>query len=977
MTKSTNLLQKLKSKFQLRWAQGCSELLIFRLKLDRLLHPQKLRVLATACWTFPIYSQTFVYQELTQLVRNGFLLRFFYSEFTSRDQIPDQFTAVWRSRRKMHLHPLLCKRDYRYFKKRMPEKVNQLISLICKHANLSDKELLQHHHFQEAFGFARLVEAYQPNYLHSYFFYEGTLFSFVASFLLNIPRGVSCYADHMLKDYELKMAPLHLRNCRIVVATSEHIKKELLSIAPEMNPSAIVVKPNAINIDRFHITTEKDPAPGNPLRIVSVGRIDPKKGFLYMMNAMRMLEDKGITAHWHILGDADPTPVSQDHLKLLQERVKELKLHTTVHFEGRRSESEILKWLARADVFVAPSVELPTGDKDGIPTALLEAMAAGVPVVSTTSGSIPEVIDSGKDGLLVPQMDASALANAIESLLSDKTERLCLSIRAREKVSQKFDSSRCDKLLADRIQRLTRAQFVLTNTPLVSVIMIFYNAEKFMKEAIESVLHQSYSNWELILVDDGSTDSSTDLAIAYRDRFPEKVRYVEHEGHINKGMSATRNLGIRHARGRYIAFIDSDDFWYPNKLEGQVSIMESHPEASMIYGATQYWQSWNGKVEESDYIPDLGIEPDRVYLPGELSTLLYPLSSGASPCPSDILVKADAIADVGGFEEHFQGIYQMYEDMGFLSKIYLRHAVYVSGECWDRYRLSPDACHISVIREGKYDVVRKYFLNWFHDYLNTNGVNDHKILTAVEQARTENSKQEVSPTENHQIRLDSLPWGTSRRLTPLSRYWGLDRGQPIDRYYIENFLSRHSEDIRGRTLEVEDDTYTAKFGGNRTIHRDVLHVNADNPKATIIADLTNAPQIASDTYDCIVLTQTLQLIYDTRAALNTLHRILKPGGVLLATFPGISQISQDVWRDQWSWAFTTASARRLFGEFFDPQNFVVRAWGNVLVASAFLYGCVAEEMTTDELDFVDPDYELLITVRAWKGDFSMRSTETR
>lgn len=213
----------------------------------------------------------------------------------------------------------------------------------------------------------------------------------------------------------------------------------------------------------------------------------------------------------------------------------------------------------------------------------------------------------------------------------------------------------------------------------------------------------------------------------------------------------------------------------------------------------------------------------------------------------------------------------------------------------------------------------------------------------------------------------SVRFGDLRRLKPISRVFGFDRGLCIDRYYIENFLAKHAEDIRGHVLEIGDDTYTRRFGGDRVARSDVLHVQEGNPKATIVADLTCADSIPSDTFDCIIFTQTLQFIYDVRAAIRHLHRILKPSGVLLATFPGISQISRydmDRWGDYWR--FTTLSARRLFEEVFPPGNVTVRAYGNVLAAVAFLHGLSAEELRREELDYHDPDYELIITVRAVK-----------
>lgn len=219
------------------------------------------------------------------------------------------------------------------------------------------------------------------------------------------------------------------------------------------------------------------------------------------------------------------------------------------------------------------------------------------------------------------------------------------------------------------------------------------------------------------------------------------------------------------------------------------------------------------------------------------------------------------------------------------------------------------------------------------------------------------------------VRNCEVRWGSLRRLKPFSHVFGLDRGLCIDRYYIENFLAQQVGDIRGHVLEFADNGYTLRFGGEKVNRSDTLHLSSDNPRATIVADLTSAKEIPSDTFDCIICTQTLQFIYGVQAAAKTLYRILKPNGVLLVTFPGISQISRyDM--DRWGeyWRFTTLSARKLFEENFPAGQVRVEAHGNVLAAIAFLQGIAAEELRQRELDFHDPDYEVLITVRAVKPD---------
>ncbi|MGH7544428.1 MAG: class I SAM-dependent methyltransferase [Gemmatimonadota bacterium] len=210
-------------------------------------------------------------------------------------------------------------------------------------------------------------------------------------------------------------------------------------------------------------------------------------------------------------------------------------------------------------------------------------------------------------------------------------------------------------------------------------------------------------------------------------------------------------------------------------------------------------------------------------------------------------------------------------------------------------------------------------------------------------------------------------FGSLRRLEPISREWGFDRGRPVDRHYIERFLAAHAADIRGRVLEIGGSRYTRMFGGDRVVRSDVLHVAEGQPDVTIVADLTRTDGIAPGTFDCVIATQTLQFIYDVKAAIATLHRILKPGGVVLATIPGISKVSRED-MDRWGhfWSFTTCSARRMFQEFFGPEGVSVEAHGNVLSAIAFLHGIADRELDHDELEFHDPDYEVLIGVRARK-----------
>lgn len=551
---------------------------------------------------------------------------------------------------------------------------------------------------------------------------------------------------------------------------------------------------------------------------------------------------------------------------------------------------------------------------------------------------------------------------------------------------------------------------------LVSVVIPVYNAAKFLPETIESVINQTYSSWELILVNDAATDGSDEIARRYASQFPDKIFYLEHENRVNRGITATRNAGIRQSRGAYLAFLDHDDLWMPLKLERQLEIFQQHPTASLIYGSSEWWHGWTGKPEDAardwrDMVEERGVKPDTLYEPP--TALVNFLRDGAAvPCPSSILTRREMVLAINGFEEEFKGVFQPYEDQAFFAKAFLHSPVFVESGCWTKYRRHPDsAYHLSQVRNEEQDN-RLFFLNWLKRYLISQNVTDADVWSALELAllpykrktvvhyleRARENPVGAAKSGAKVIARRALPvparrwlrerlkgevedappvgrvkFGDLRRTTPFSRNFGFERGRPVDRYYIEEFLQRHATDVKGRVLEIGDDSYTRKFGGSRVTSNDILHVIENHPRATFIGDITDAPQIPSNAFDCVIFTQTLHLIYDMPAALRTLHRILKPGGVLLVTAPGISHIDFHEWQTSWYWALTQFSMDKLFEETFASGNFTIEVHGNVLVATSFLYGVVAEELTRQELEHTDLQYPVTIAVRAIKSDEAARS----
>lgn len=205
--------------------------------------------------------------------------------------------------------------------------------------------------------------------------------------------------------------------------------------------------------------------------------------------------------------------------------------------------------------------------------------------------------------------------------------------------------------------------------------------------------------------------------------------------------------------------------------------------------------------------------------------------------------------------------------------------------------------------------------------------------------------------------------GSLRSTKPVSDHWGFDRGQPVDRYYIESFLEERSKDIHGRVLEILNSDYTRRFG-SRIEQADILDINPENRQATIIADLAAADSIPSDSFDCFILTQTLQQIYDVKSAVAHSHRILRSNGVLLATMPAVSRLMGEGYTDYWR--FTPDSSARLFADIFGPDQVIMTAYGNVLSAIAFLEGMACEELSQRELDVIDDRYPVLLAIRAVK-----------
>ena len=273
---------------------------------------------------------------------------------------------------------------------------------------------------------------------------------------------------------------------------------------------------------------------------------------------------------------------------------------------------------------------------------------------------------------------------------------------------------------------------------LVSVIIIFLNEERFLDEAIRSVESQTTDQWELILVDDGSSDRSAAIAEAAVARDPQRIRYATHPGLQNRGMSASRNLGIELAAGGFVAFLDGDDVWLPEKLERQLAVFEAHPEIAMTFGPLLRWLRWTDDPEAGIHEDLMGVGRKkrgrhklggRVVRPPELVPLML---RDDYFIPGGILVRREVLNEVGGYADEFSG---MYEDAVAMSRVCLRHSVYIHDEIGYLYRMHPDSCTQTNSSSDEINRARARFLGWVESHLDESEIDDRSVRTALRRAQ--------------------------------------------------------------------------------------------------------------------------------------------------------------------------------------------------------------------------------------------------
>jgi glycosyltransferase involved in cell wall biosynthesis len=546
----------------------------------------------------------------------------------------------------------------------------------------------------------------------------------------------------------------------------------------------------------------------------------------------------------------------------------------------------------------------------------------------------------------------------------------------------------------------------LHRAPSVTIVITTFNHARYLKDAISSALEQSRPADKIIVVDDGSTDDPASVVVRF-----DGIEFIRQP---NRGLSVARNTGLRHCTTTHVAFLDADDRLLPSAIAAGLACAAANPDCALVYGGHRFVSQDGVPIGRDRYSPIIG------------GAHLSLLKGNFIRMHGAVLYRRDRLVEIGGFDESLRRcedydvylrIAQRYPIASHSAIVaeYRKHGHNMSSDPFEMLRwahavLDRHEARIFVgpperaaLRDGRAEWRNHYFsealsatiTRWwaqpaigalFRELLWIGWWSPQVLVRRAFRYLARRSKNTLLGAAVRRIRrllpflrpasipVGSVRFGDLRRLSPISSDFGFDRGTPIDRYYVERFLRSSAGDIRGRVLEIGDNTYTLRFGGSKVERSEILHLHAADHNADYVGDLTRPDVLPAETFDCIVLTQTLHLIFDMRAAVATLHRALKPGGILLLTTPGISQVDRGEWRYTWCWSLTTVSARRLLEERFQADAIAVHAQGNVFAATCFLHGLAVEEVTPGELDPHDVSYPVIVTCHATKTDTPPQDT---
>jgi glycosyltransferase involved in cell wall biosynthesis len=533
-----------------------------------------------------------------------------------------------------------------------------------------------------------------------------------------------------------------------------------------------------------------------------------------------------------------------------------------------------------------------------------------------------------------------------------------------------------------------------TTRSTVAVVINTYNQTRFLRTAIESALTQTHSPDEILIVDDGSSDDPERVVALYP-----RIRLIRQ---ANRGLSAARNRGLTEVTAAKLIFLDADDALLPGAVAAGLACFANATNCGFVYGGHRR-VTIGDHGGTSEYYTPIGTSPYRDFLKGNMIGM-----------HAAVMYDRAKLLSTGGFDPALRRCedYDLYLRMSRSFPI-ASHPTIVAEYRWHGANMSADHAEMlgwalrvhrqqasfALTEDATADEWRSGRRRWRSFYVRQM-INDTKtrwthrhsmavlardIHGALAAAPGETMKQLLGSVarrgssrlaeafralrpRRRSPRVGAVDLGELDRATPVSTDFGFDRGTPIDRHYIEQFLQSRAGYVAGHVLEMMDDTYCRRFGGSRIVQQDILDLSGDNPSATIVGDICDPRTLPANRYDCMVMTQMLQFIFDVRAAVAQMHRALKPGGVVLLTVPGVSAIeASPSRRGSWCWSLTSVAAHRLFSDVFGADNVEVRARGNVYAATTFLHGLALEEVDKARLDIDDPSYAVIVTVCARKS----------
>ena len=539
-------------------------------------------------------------------------------------------------------------------------------------------------------------------------------------------------------------------------------------------------------------------------------------------------------------------------------------------------------------------------------------------------------------------------------------------------------------------------------TSAAGVVITTYNHAHFLGDAIESVLAQARAPAEILVVDDGSTDDPGSVVARYPG-----VRLIRQ---ANQGLAAARNTGLGEGKTDKVIFLDADDRLLPHALAAGLSCFAIAPASGFVYGGFRRVCE-NGRPRSENYFNPISGEPYRDFLKGNLIGM-----------HAAVMYDRGKLIGIGGFDPTLKRCedYDVYLRMSRSTPVachreivaeYRWHGANISANHremldWSLRVHRREALHAMEQPDTAADwrlgrtqwrdmYVRRMLADAKRSWADRRSISGtaRGVVAAMTMSPVVAVRQLLRSAHRRFMRrprssadragrfrrrhpsppLGSVNLGDLNRVTPISATFGFDRGTPVDRYYIERFLEAHAADIAGRVLEARDDSYSRRFGASRITRQDVLDLSPANAAATIVGDLSCPHMLPDAEFDCLVMTQTLQFVFDMRAAVVQMHEALKPGGVLLLTVPGISPVDRGDPAASWCWSLVSHSAFRLFSDVFGDANLSVESHGNVYAATALLQGLAVEEIDAVKLDVQDPSYPVIVTVRAQKAGWRLRT----